>query len=62
MLDEDSYPIQNRGVSAVPGLYFLVMHWLYERRSGLPWGVGEDAAYLAQEIAERSQPFPEEIP
>lgn len=61
VLDEDGYPIQNRGVSAVPGLYFLGMHWLYKRRSGLPWGVGEDAAYLAQEIANRSQPVPEEI-
>jgi putative flavoprotein involved in K+ transport len=56
VLDEDGYPIQHRGVSAVPGLYFLGLHWLYNRRSGLPWGVGEDAAYIAHEIANQSSP------
>jgi putative flavoprotein involved in K+ transport len=55
VLDEDGYPIQKRGVSDVPGLYFLGLHWLYKRRSGLPWGVGEDAAYLAEEINKRSR-------
>ena len=60
VLDEDGYPIQNRGVSPVPGLFFLGIHWMYKRKSGLPWGVGQDAAYLAQEIATRSQPVPEE--
>jgi putative flavoprotein involved in K+ transport len=60
VLDEDGYPIQNRGVSPVPGLFFLGIHWMYKRKSGLPWGVGQDAAYLAQVIATRSQPVPEE--
>jgi putative flavoprotein involved in K+ transport len=53
VLDEDQYPIQNRGVTEFPGLYFLGLHWLYKRRSGLPWGVGEDAAHIAKDIAGR---------
>lgn len=56
VLDEYGYPIQKRGVcEEVPGLYFLGLHWLYKRRSGLPWGVGEDAAYLAEQIVHRAK-------
>ncbi len=55
VFDEDGYPIQNRGVSEFPGLYFLGLFWLYKRRSGLPWGVGEDAAYIAENIAGRTR-------
>ena len=51
ILDQDGYPIQDRGVSEVPGLYFLGLHFMYKRRSGLLWGVGEDAAHIAEVIA-----------
>jgi len=54
LLDEDGYPIQKRGVSAYPGLYFLGLHFLYRRKSGLLMGVGADAAYLADAISQRS--------
>ena len=50
--DADGYPIQQRGVSEYPGLYFLGMPWLYKQKSGLLVGVGEDAEYLASTIAE----------
>ena len=53
VFDEDGYPTQNRGVTDFPGLYFLGLHWLYKRRSGLPWGVGDDAAHIADDIASR---------
>lgn len=53
IFDQDGYPIQERGVSEIPGLYFLGLHFLYKRRSGLLWGVGEDAAYVANAIAAR---------
>ena len=54
ILDTDGYPIQRRGVTSVPGLYILGLDWLHTARSGLFTGVGEDAAYLAAQIAERA--------
>jgi len=51
--DPDGYPIQKRGVTRYPGLYFLGLPWLYNRRSGILFGVGDDAAYLAAHIAAR---------
>jgi putative flavoprotein involved in K+ transport len=53
VLDEDGYPAQRRGVSDVPGLYFLGMHFLHKRSSGLPWGVAPDAEYIAEHIESR---------
>lgn len=43
-------PIHNRGVTSVNGLYFLGLPWQYRRGSGLLYGVGKDAAYLARKI------------
>jgi putative flavoprotein involved in K+ transport len=48
--DEDGYPIQQRGVTQYPGLYFLGMSWLYKHKSPLLLGVGEDAAYIVEHI------------
>jgi putative flavoprotein involved in K+ transport len=53
VVDGDGYPIQKRGVTAYPGLYFLGLPWLHSRRSGILFGVGDDAAYLAAHIAAR---------
>ena len=50
ILDEDGYPIQKRGVTNYPGLYFVGLHWLYKTKSTLLMGVGEDAAYIASQI------------
>ncbi len=50
VVDEYAYPIQNRGVTSYPGLFFLGLPWLHTRKSGLFIGVGEDAAYLAERI------------
>jgi hypothetical protein len=41
------------GVTALPGLYFLGLPWLYKRKSSLLYGVGEDAAFIASAIADR---------
>jgi putative flavoprotein involved in K+ transport len=49
--DEDGYPIQKRGVTEYPGMYFLGLPWLYKQQSGLLVGVGDDAEYLASQIA-----------
>jgi putative flavoprotein involved in K+ transport len=53
VVDADGYPIQERGVTAYDGLYFLGMPWLHSRKSGILFGVGDDAAYLAAQIAAR---------
>ena len=50
-LDEEGYPIQQRGVAKIPGLYILGLDWLHSAKSGLFAGVGEDAAYLASVMA-----------
>jgi putative flavoprotein involved in K+ transport len=52
--DAEGYPVQRRGVTAVPGLYFLGLDWLHSAKSGLFAGIGEDAAYLAAQVAERA--------
>jgi len=44
-------PVHQRGVSVVPGLYFLGLSWLSRRASAFIWGVWHDAAYIAQHIA-----------
>jgi putative flavoprotein involved in K+ transport len=55
ILDKDGYPIQERGISEYPGLYFLGLHFMHRRKSGLLWGVGEDAEHIANDIAARRQ-------
>jgi putative flavoprotein involved in K+ transport len=54
VVDRDGYPIQMRGVTKYEGLYFLGLPWLHSRRSGILFGVGDDAAYLAAHIAARN--------
>jgi putative flavoprotein involved in K+ transport len=56
VVDGDGYPIQKRGVTEYDGLYFLGMPWLHSRKSGILFGVGDDAAFLAAHIALRSTP------
>ena len=54
VLDKDGYPIQKRGVTAYPGLYFLGLPWLHTADSGLLSGVGGDAAHVTADIAARA--------
>jgi putative flavoprotein involved in K+ transport len=54
VLDAAGYPVQRRGVTSVPGLYFLGLDWLHSAKSGLFAGIGEDAAHLAAVMAARS--------
>ena len=42
-----------RGVSPVPGLYFIGRSWQWTRGSALLHGVGEDAAHVVSRITER---------
>jgi putative flavoprotein involved in K+ transport len=53
VLDPDGEPIHRRGVTDVPGLYFLGLPWLSRLNSSFLSGVGDDAAALADHIAAR---------
>ncbi|HET6529861.1 MAG TPA: hypothetical protein VFH03_04485, partial [Actinoplanes sp.] len=44
-----------RGVTEVPGLYFLGLSWQHTRGSALLGFVDDDAAYLADRIAAGGQ-------
>jgi putative flavoprotein involved in K+ transport len=50
VFDDEGRPVQHRGVTQVPGLYFLGLHWMHTFKSGLFSGVGSDADYLAQHM------------
>ena len=50
--DEKGRPVHERGVSNVPGLYFVGLPWLSRRASSFIWGCWHDADYLAGYIAE----------
>jgi len=50
VFDQDGYPLQTRGVTGYPGLYFVGLPWLHKYKSGLLVGVGEDAEYVVSQI------------
>jgi putative flavoprotein involved in K+ transport len=54
VLDASGYPIHRRGVTRYEGLYFLGLPWLHTRGSGILYGVGEDAGFIAADIAGRA--------
>ena len=56
VLDVQGRPLQQRGVTPVPGLYFLGLHWMHTFKSGLLSGVGRDAEYLAEHMAPMTGP------
>ena len=49
--DEKGAPIHQRGVSNVPGIYFLGLPWQSRRGSTFLWGVWHDAKFVADQIA-----------
>jgi putative flavoprotein involved in K+ transport len=51
----DRQVAHRRGVTEVPGLYFLGLSWQHTRGSALLGFINEDAAYLADRIAARPQ-------
>jgi putative flavoprotein involved in K+ transport len=50
IFDERRYPRYRRGVSEVPGLYFVGQHWLHTAGSGLFYQVGRDAEYVVDHL------------
>jgi putative flavoprotein involved in K+ transport len=53
--DADGYPLQQRGVTEFPGLYFIGLPFLHTFKSGILAGVGDDAAHVAEHISSRVQ-------
>jgi putative flavoprotein involved in K+ transport len=51
--DEFGWPVQERGVSEHPGLYFVGVNWLHKRKSALFGGVGEDAEHVVAHLVAR---------
>jgi putative flavoprotein involved in K+ transport len=49
--DERGRPRHQRGVSVVPGLYFLGLPWQSRRGSSFLWGVWHDARHVADIIS-----------
>ncbi len=49
-------PVHLRGVTQVPGLYFLGLPWLHTWGSGRFSGVARDALFLAEQIQAQLQP------
>jgi len=56
IFDANGYPDHDRGVTQEPGLYFLGLPWLYTWGSGRFVGVGRDAEYVSEQIANASEP------
>jgi putative flavoprotein involved in K+ transport len=50
IFDRDGYPIHQRGVSDRPGLHFVGLPWLHNAKSGLLFGLSQDAAHIAAAI------------
>jgi putative flavoprotein involved in K+ transport len=46
----NGYPEQTQGVSRHPGLYFMGLQLMHTRKSGLIFGVGEDAQHVTSAI------------
>lgn len=60
VFDGKGYPAHQRGVTTVPGLYFLGLPWQYTWGSGRFSGVARDATFLADYLeARRGAPMPE---
>ncbi len=50
IVDEQGFPRQRRGVSDVPGLYFLGLHWQHSVASATLFGAALDVPYLAERM------------
>jgi putative flavoprotein involved in K+ transport len=50
-VDDIGRPVHQRGVSEVPGLYFVGLPWQSRRGSSFIWGVWHDAKFVVDQIA-----------
>jgi putative flavoprotein involved in K+ transport len=50
VLDDFGNPVHKKGISPVQGLYFIGFPWLNSRKSGILYGIQEDARYITDVI------------
>ncbi|MGF1569876.1 MAG: MSMEG_0569 family flavin-dependent oxidoreductase [Nodosilinea sp.] len=55
VFDGKGYPSHRRGVTHIPGLYFLGLPWLYTWGSGRFSGIARDAQYLTEQIVSKQR-------
>jgi putative flavoprotein involved in K+ transport len=53
VFDAAGKPIHKRGVSPVRGFYFIGFPWLNSRKSGIIYGIEDDAHFIASAISEQ---------
>jgi len=51
VFDAGGVPVQYRGATAAPGVYFLGLKWMHKLKSSFLCSVGEDAGHIAARIA-----------
>jgi len=51
--DEHGRPRHRDGITDWPGLYFAGLNWLSKRKSGILYGVSEDAVRIVEHIAQK---------
>jgi putative flavoprotein involved in K+ transport len=54
VLDDKGMPLQDRGVTGQPGIYFAGMPWMPSLKTGTLMGMGEQARGIAEAIASRT--------
>lgn len=52
--DDHGRPVHHKGISQVPGVYFAGFPWLSKRKSGIIYGIDEDAERIADNIVART--------
>ncbi|QHJ00950.1 MSMEG_0569 family flavin-dependent oxidoreductase [Xylophilus rhododendri] len=55
------HPVHRRGVTQVPGLFFIGLPWLHTWGSGRFSGVADDAAFIASQIAQHRMALQREL-
>ena len=56
IFDDRGYPRYERGITELPGLYFVGLHWMHTAGSGLFSQVGRDAEYVVEQINRNRTP------
>jgi len=56
VFDEEGRPVHERGISKVPGLYFVGLHFQYAMSSATLIGIGRDAEFVVNGLRARSRP------
>lgn len=55
IVDSNQKPIHSEGICTLPGIYFLGLPWLRKKKSGIVFGVTEDAEYIFQQIIKQME-------